>query len=189
MKKLLNYFFRGMLVVLPVGITFYLLVLAFTWVNRLFNRLFLGWINYDVPGMGILVGFIAITILGFIFSRAFTRPIVYWFEKLMGKTPIVSIVYSSLKDLTEALVGEKKKFTEPVMVDFGVSGVKRFGFITQESMQMLGLDSKIAVYCPHSYNFSGNLYVVDPKSIEPIKADSTDFMRFIVSGGITGFGN
>ncbi len=186
MKTILNYFFRGTLIILPVWATIYLLFSLLAWMNDLFNDLLFSWFSYEVPGLGILTGFILITIFGFMMSLTFTRPLVYIFEKLMTKTPLVNIVYSSLKDLTEAFVGDKKKFTKPVYMEFSEpAGMKRFGFITEESLEHFGLQDEVAVYCPHSYNFSGNLYLVPKEKVTPIKTDSTNFMRFIVSGGVT----
>jgi uncharacterized membrane protein len=185
MKTILNFFFRGMLIVFPVGATIYLVSIAIGWVNESLNYLFYSWFEFNIPGLGIITGFLAITLLGFIFSRAFTKPIVHLFEKLLTKTPLVSIIYSSLRDLTAAFVGDKKKFTAPVVIDFGVPGVKRLGFITQESLLDLGLEDEVAVYCPHSYNFSGNLYIVDKIHIKPIKKDPATFMKFVVSGGVS----
>jgi uncharacterized membrane protein len=174
-----------MLIVFPVGATIYLVSIAIGWVNESLNYLFYSWFEFNIPGLGIITGFLAITLLGFIFSRAFTKPIVHLFEKLLTKTPLVSIIYSSLRDLTAAFVGDKKKFTAPVVIDFGVPGVKRLGFITQESLLDLGLEDEVAVYCPHSYNFSGNLYIVDKIHIKPIKKDPATFMKFVVSGGVS----
>ena len=187
MKTILNYFLRGMLIVFPLGATIYLVSITINWVNSIFNDLFFSWFELDIPGLGILSGFIIISVIGFLFTRAFTIPIVNLFENLFSKTPLVSIVYTSLKDLTEAFVGDKKKFTEPVKIQFGEMGMTRFGFITQKSLSNLGIEDQVAVYCPHSYNFSGNLYIVPKESVTPIKAEPADFMRFIVSGGVTGF--
>lgn len=185
MRHLLQYFFRGMLIVLPLTATVYLVYGVLKWINNVFNDFFFSWFKYQIPGLGIITGFAVIAFIGFLVTRAFAKPIVHLFEKLMTRTPLVNIVYSSLKDLTEALVGEKKKFNQPVYVEFGVPGVKRFGFITEESLVHLNLHDDVAVYCPHSYNFSGNLYIVRKDKVTPIKTDATNFMRFIVSGGVT----
>ena len=174
-----------MLIVFPLGATIYLVSITINWVNSIFNDLFFSWFELDIPGLGILSGFVIISVIGFLFTRAFTKPIVNLFESLFSKTPLVSIVYTSLKDLTEAFVGDKKKFTKPVKIQFGEMGMTRFGFITQESLLNLGLENEVSVYCPHSYNFSGNLYIVPKDSVAPINADPADFMRFIVSGGVT----
>lgn len=186
MKTLFNYFFRGMLIILPVSITLYFIYATLVWMNELFNNFFYSWFSYEVPGLGIITGFALITLIGFVMTQTFLKPILHLFEKLLTKTPFVNIVYSSLKDLTEAFVGDKKKFTKPVAIEFSEpAGMKRFGFITQESLEHFGLKDEIAVYCPHSYNFSGNLYLVPRDKVTPIKTDSTNFMRFIVSGGVT----
>lgn len=189
MKTILNYFVRGMLIVFPVGATVYIVTITINWMNSIFDSLLFGWFDYEVPGLGILSGFIMIALVGFVFTRAFTKPILSLFERLLSKTPLVSIIYTSLKDLTEAFVGEKKKFTVPVKIQFGEMGMTRFGFITQESLLSLGIENQVSVYCPHSYNFSGNLYIVPKENVTEVKADPSEFMKFIVSGGVTGVGS
>lgn len=189
MKAILNNFFRGMLIIFPVGATIYLVVITVGWINTTFNDLLFGWIDYNIPGLGILTAFAIISIVGFLFTRAITNPFVNLVEGILTRMPIVNIIYSSLKDLTEAFVGEKKKFNKPVKVTFKATGLTRFGFITQESLTHIGLEHEVAVYCPHSYNFSGNLFIVPRECVTPIDADPADFMRFIVSGGVTEIGN
>lgn len=186
MKTILNYFLRGLLIIFPLGATIYIVTVSINWMNSIFEKLLFGWFDYHIPGLGILSGFVLIAVVGFIFTRAFTKPIVHLFERLLTKTPFVSIIYTSLKDLTEAFVGDKKKFNVPVKVQFGEMGMIRFGFITQKSLTNFGLEHEVAVYCPHSYNFSGNLYIVPRTAVTTLKTDPADFMRFIVSGGVTG---
>ncbi|SMO53115.1 DUF502 domain-containing protein [Gracilimonas mengyeensis] len=188
MKTLLNYFLRGMLLILPFTVTAYFMYVTVIWMNDFFNELLFSWFEYEyqIPGLGIVAGFILITFFGFLITRTFVKPVVYFFEKLLTKTPIFNIVYSSLKDLTEAFVGDRKKFNKPVYVEFSEpAGMKRFGFITEESLEHFGLKDEVAVYCPHSYNFSGNLYIVPREKVTRIKTDPTNFMRFVVSGGVT----
>lgn len=100
-----------MLIVFPVGATIYLVILTIGWVNTVFNSLLFGWIEYEIPGIGILAGFVLISMVGYVFTRAFTKPIVHFLEGLITKTPLVRIIYLSLKDLTEAFVGEKRNLT------------------------------------------------------------------------------
>ncbi|MTI89309.1 MAG: DUF502 domain-containing protein [Balneolaceae bacterium] len=185
MKTILNYFFRGMLIVLPASATVYFTYATLKWMNEVFNNLFFSQLEISIPGLGILTAFVAITLIGFIISRTFIMPLVHYFERLFVQMPLISIVYSSLKDLTEAFVGDKKKFDKPVMVQLNESGMKRFGFVTEESLDQFRIPNDVAVYCPHSYNFSGNVYFVPKEAVTPINADPTDFMRFIVSGGVT----
>lgn len=187
MKTILNYFLRGMLIVFPLGATIYLVAVTINWMNDTVNELLFGWFDYQIPGLGILTGFVMISLLGFIFTRAFTRPFFQFFEELFVRAPIISIIYTSLRDLTEAFVGDRKKFTIPVKVRFNDHGMYRLGFITEKNLKHLGFEDEVAVYLPHSYNVSGNLYIVPASDVEPVKTEPANFMRFIVSGGVTGF--
>jgi len=175
---------RGLLLVFPIGATIYIIFAAIRWSNNVFNKLIFNWWNIDIPGLGIVTVFFGIALIGYIFSRAFTKPIVAYFERLLMRMPIIKIIYTSLKELTEAFVGDKKKFNQPVLVDFGAMEAKRIGFITQKDLSKLGLENMVAVYCPHSYNFSGNLFLVPPENVQPLNINSTDVMKYIVSGGV-----
>lgn len=185
MKPLFNYFFRGLLIVFPLAATIYIFVAAVQWSNSTLNNLLFEWLSVDIPGLGIITVFIAITLLGYLFSLAFIRPVLSYFEDLLIKVPFVKIIYTSIKELTEAFVGDKKKFNKPVLVQLGSRQVVRIGFLTQTDLQQLHLKDMVSVYCPHSYNFSGNLYLVPKENITPLDLNSTDVMKYVVSGGIT----
>tara|TARA_R100001143_G_scaffold63605_1_gene73792 strand:+ start:10798 stop:11205 length:408 start_codon:yes stop_codon:yes gene_type:complete len=131
-----------------------------------------------------VTAFFIIVFLGFIVSRAISKPIFNYFESLMARTPFIKIIYSAFKDFTEAFVGNKKRFNKPVIVSL-VDGVDRIGFITENDLSILNVTDKIAVYFPHSYNFSGNLFLVDPERVTLLNINPTDAMKFVVSAGIT----
>ncbi len=178
MNKLIKYFFRGLLLVIPIGLTFYILLTAVRWMDRL--------LNLKYPGSGLLIILISVTLIGYIGSTFIAKPIFDFFEKLLHRLPLVRIIYSSLKDLISAFVGDKKKFNQPVLVTMNKqSELQKLGFITGEDLSNLGIKGKIAVYLPHSYNFSGDLYIVPKENITPIAATGADIMKFIVSGGVT----
>ncbi len=189
MRPILNNFFRGLLLVFPLGVTAYIIYSAIVWSNRVLNNLLFEWLNIDIPGLGIITVFLGISVIGYIFSLTFTRPLVTYFERLLKRVPIIKIIYTALKDLTEAFVGDKKRFNKPVMVDFGDTTIQRMGFVTQKDLSELGITDRVAVYCPHSYNFSGNLYFVPADNVHPLDIDSTSIMKYIVSGGITNIDN
>lgn len=188
MKRILNYFLKGLLIVFPVFATLTVIVNAVLWANRRLNSLLFEWLSVDIPGLGILSVFLALVALGFLFTRAFSRPFLGLIEGLFVRTPLVKILYTALKDLTEAFVGERKRFSNPVLVEIQ-PGVKRLGFVTEENLQRLDLDGHIAVYCPHSYNFSGNLYFVSRERIRPVALGTTDALKYVVSAGITQLGS
>jgi uncharacterized membrane protein len=105
----------------------------------------------------------------------------------MEKVPFIKVIYSSTKDFMSAFVGQKKKFTETVMVKMNNDAeIYKLGFITQKDLSNIGIkEGMIAVYLPHSYNFSGNLFIVPAANVTPINAPPSEMMKFIVSGGIT----
>ena len=84
-------------------------------------------------------------------------------------------------------VGQKKKFTEPVLVRINnTTDLQKIGFVTARDLEILGLkEGKVAVYLPHSYAFSGNLFIAPVENVTPINAAPAEVMKFIVSAGVT----
>ena len=191
MKKIFNYFLRGLIFVFPVFATLYIIIAMVQWSNSVFNAWLYQLFGVDIPGLGILSVFIIISIIGFIFSMAFIRPLFGYFERFIAKVPLVKIIYSSLKELTEAFVGDKKRFSQPVIADFGGAegmNVRRIGFMTQDNLEEIGLDEMVTVYCPHSYNFSGNIYLLPRDAVQPLNANAADVMKYVISAGVTRIG-
>ncbi len=138
------------------------------------------------PVLGFTIVLFVLVVIGFLSSTFLFKPIFSLLEKLINRTPIVKIIYSSMKDLFSAFVSDKKKFNRPVLVDFNKDGLQKLGFMTEEDLSKLGIENKVAVYFPHSYAFSGNLFIVNKENITILnKTSSTDAMKFIVSGGVT----
>jgi uncharacterized membrane protein len=106
----------------------------------------------------------------------------------MNKIPFIKLIYSSIKDLIGAFVGDKRKFNKPVLVTINKENtLHQIGFVTQEDLSDLGLYDMVAVYFPHSYAFSGNHFLVPKTSIKPLNISGPVAMKFIVSGGVSGF--
>jgi uncharacterized membrane protein len=178
MKRLLRYFLNGFLIMAPITLTIYIIVAIIDWLNAVFD---LGY-----PGLGIAVMLLLLTLVGFIGSSFLVRPFLILTERVFNRTPIVSIIYSSLKDLFNAFVGDNQKFNRPVMVKlFEHPEVFRIGFVTQESLVAINLEDKMAVYFPDSYNFSGELWVVPKANVTYLDLPSSEVMKFIVSGGVS----
>jgi len=188
MKKITQYFLQGVLLVAPLAIIIYILYSLFNSIDGLLvNKLEL-LIGFKIPGLGILVSFVFLTILGFIAQTALVRPLQKIVQKLIAKIPILNLLYSSLNDLFSAFVGKEKKFNVPVKVLFNKeNNLWKLGFVTRESMEAIGNKELAAVYFPHSYNFSGELYLIPSERIIKINISPADAMKFIVSGGVTHF--
>jgi uncharacterized membrane protein len=140
------------------------------------------------PGLGFLIILGAITIFGYLTTNFAFKTFTTWFDHLMNRIPLVKLIYSSLKDLLNAFVGDKKKFNKPVLVLMNEENkLYQIGFITQADLSELGLDDMVSVYLPHSYAVSGWHYIVPKNRITPLNISGPTAMKYIVSGGVSGF--
>lgn len=178
-NRFLNYFLRGLLITIPLAATIGVIIWLFNTIDN-----FLGKDHF--PGLGILILLVVITFLGFLGSSYITKPFIDWFDEWLEKTPGIKFLYSSVKDLIEAFVGDKKKFSEAVLVSLSQDGIYKIGFITNKDLTILGLEGFSAVYFPKSYGFMGDLYLVQNDKIKPLKNNSTAIFKMVVSGGVTG---
>jgi uncharacterized membrane protein len=145
-------------------------------------------LGISIPGVGFLVTLVAITLVGFLGSNLLTRGLVAAVESGIERLPLVRLVYNATKDLIGAFVGEKKRFDKPVVVSLTPDGaVRGLGFITQESLEQLGSLDAVVVYFPQSYAFAGWTFIVPVSRVQRLDASSSDFMAFVVSGGVTEF--
>ena len=177
--RLLKYFGQGLLFVVPVFVTIAVLVYLFQKADTIFGL--------EIPGLGILILLVGITLIGYIGTVLVTNPVVKWFGNLMNRTPVVKIIYSSVKDLLSAFVGSKKKFTHPVLIKLSADNdMQQIGFMTQEDLSDLGIGKDmVSVYVPFSFSIMGNVFVVPRANITPLESSPTETMKFVVSGGIT----
>ena len=179
MKNIINYFLQGLLYIVPITVTGAFVVWAFKKID--------GILPFDFPGLGLIIIIAFITIIGFLGSTIITSPIYSFFKSLLKKAPLLETIYSAVKDLMNTFVGKKKGFKQAVFVKlFENSTIERIGFITNKDLSSLNInEGRVLVYIPHSYNFSGNLFVVEKKYITPIDAPSGEIMKLIVSGGVS----
>ena len=178
MKKLSKYFFEGLIVVIPISVTIYLLYIIFIQID--------GLSKFKYPGIGFLITMSGILIIGFIASHFLTKGFLVLVHNLFNRVPLVKIIYISIKDLTEALFGERKRFNQPVSVKMSNdNGVELLGFITEENPNFLGEKDKVAVYIPQAYNFAGNLILVPNENVKKLNVGAKEMMTFIVSGGLS----
>ncbi|GHA75194.1 DUF502 domain-containing protein [Pontibacter akesuensis] len=178
MKNLFRYFLNGLLIIAPIAITVFIVVGIIDWMDSLFDL--------GIPGLGILLMVVLLTIVGFIGSSFFVKPFLVIMERLLHKVPLVSIIYSSIKDLFDAFVGDNQKFNKPVLVKMTEDSENyKMGFVTQEELLQLNVEDKVAVYFPHSYNFSGELFLVPMRNVTYLDLPSSEVMKFIVSGGVS----
>lgn len=188
MKKIFSYFIQGLLYTAPIGITVFILYQVFFAIDSVLSGAIRHLFNIDFPGLGVVVIIIFLVLVGMVGQSIIAKPFKFLFKRMMDRTPVLRVLYSSINDLITAFVGKEKKFKKPVLVTLNPnSNLKKLGFLTKSDLSMLGTDNSVAVYFPHSYNFSGELFIVPADQVELVKANSADVMKFIVSAGVTGF--
>jgi uncharacterized membrane protein len=181
LRQLAGYFLRGALLLTPLGITLYITLAILSAIDRV--------LPVGIPGLGLLLTIALITLAGFLTSNVFGRSVFESGERLLKRVPLVNLVYTSIKDLVGAFVGDRKSFDRPVMVaPIPGSDTRVLGFITRDSLHALGLPGHVAVYLPQSYNFAGFLLVVPAEQVQRLPVSSTELMTFLVSGGVSGLG-
>lgn len=189
-KKTLQYFLQGLLIIAPIAITFYALFFVVSSVDGLipiFSTIDeYGNVHVQNYGLGIVVIIVAILSIGYFSSFFITGRILSFVDNVLQKTPGIKHIYGTTRDFFEAFAGDKKKFTENVMVNVDAEDVWRLGFVTKEDLTDFDLPGHVAVYLPMSYSVAGLVYLVPRHRIKKItKIDSAQTMKFAVSGGVT----
>ncbi len=188
MKKLVNYLLQGLLYLAPLSITAYIFYSVFTLIDGLSQKLLTKFFDIQIPGLGFLSLLLFLIFVGFLGRTIIAEPLKLVFRKIIDRIPLLNFIYSAFNDLFSAFVGKEKKFNQPVLVKVNLnSDLEKLGFITEENLELLDEKNKVAVYFPHSYNFSGELFIVPKANIKPVKVNSSDVMKFIVSAGLTGW--
>jgi uncharacterized membrane protein len=197
LRTLLQYFLQGLLVIAPVGITLWVVISLFSFVDNILpniiHYLFPNLIprNTDgtlkqMPGLGFVVVITFVLLVGWLSSLFVFNRILGLFDTLLENTPGIKFIYTSVKDFLKAFAGNKKKFNKPVLVCVDDTDVWRIGFITQKEMDEFDMPDYVTVYVPLAYAVTGATYIVPKtriKSLEHISA--SDAMKFAVTGGVT----
>ena len=178
--RLIRYFVRGCLVLVPLAVTGWIVWGTLSFVDRL--------LPFAIPGVGLVVTLSLVTLVGLFTSNVIGKRVFQLTDRALSGMPLVKLLYTSIKDLIRAFVGDHKSFDRPAAVALTPGGARILGFVTRDGLHMLGMPDFVAVYFPQSYNFAGQLAVVPREQVELLDAASAEVMTFIVSGGISGFG-
>jgi uncharacterized membrane protein len=178
LSMLIRYFLKGVLTIIPFAFTVYVIALLLKKLD--------GIIKLSIPGLGIAITLAGITLIGYLGSLSIIKSSLEKIEYVILKIPLINILYSSFKEFILAFLGNKKKFNIPVLINMSNSPVlQKIGFITQDTLKGIDINDSIAVYAPHSYAFSGDLYITKKENVVLLNISSSEAMKFVVSGGVT----
>jgi len=186
MNKLFGYFIQGLLLTAPLVITGYIIYEVFVFIDSILQKILTPVTGIKIPGLGLVILIVLLILIGFLGKTIVARPLKSFFNKFIERIPLLKFIYSALNDLFTAFVGKNKRFNQPVLVLVNpVTNLEKLGFITDEDLDELELKDKVAVYFPHSYNFSGELYIVPRSQVRMLNITPGEVMKYVVSAGIT----
>jgi uncharacterized membrane protein len=191
LRHLRTKIFAGILVVLPLGITFLILKFVFDTLENtlapltpnitvyLFHR------NYLLPGLGIIGFFILLYLLGLIATNVMGRKLVSWGDRLFATIPVVKNIYTSSKQLTDAFSATRKgSFRQAVFVEFPQEGNFVLGFVTNE-LTDLEHQTRLTVFVPTAFvPPQGFLLFLPKEKIFPSRLTIEEAIKAIMSAGI-----
>jgi len=192
MKKIGRFFLQGLIAILPIILTIYILYRlsssAEFALGKLLRLILPDWLY--IPGMGVVAGFFVIVGFGLLLNLWLFRKIFRWGEVVLEKIPLVKSLYSSIKDLTGFFDTKKEKsFNKVVKVNLIDNGVSMIGLVTREDFDRLpegiGGQDTVAVYLPWSYQVGGFTILLPKSKIKPIDMSIEDAMRFCLTAGVS----
>jgi uncharacterized membrane protein len=183
--------FAGILVILPLGITFLVLKFVFNTLDSILDPLipeidvFLFQRVYQVRGVGLISFFLLLYLVGLITTNVLGRKLIGWGDRLFTTIPVVKNIYSSSKQLTDAFSATKKgSFRQAVFVEFPQEDNYVLGFVTNELMD-LNCQTKVAVFVPTAFiPPQGFLLFLPREKILPSQLTVEEAIKAIMSVGI-----
>jgi uncharacterized membrane protein len=191
MKQLGSILLKGLVTILPIGLTVYFVYwLGITTENLMSKpiKLVIDDANYW-PGMGLLIGFIILFVVGLAVNAFLVRRVLGLGEELLMRVPVVKTVYSAIRDMTRLVNTDKKKGDLDRVVTLDYGGGKLIGFVTQEHASTLGIggdDDMVAVYLPMSYQIGGYTLYVSRSKLTETDLSVEQAMRIVLTGGVRG---
>jgi uncharacterized membrane protein len=184
MKNLIKWFINGVLVLAPIGITLYVLTYIFNLIDGIGKDLIDNFTARPLFGSGLLLSIGFVLLIGFVSNLWISKIILEWIERIISRFPLLKTIYSTVKEVIQSFVGEKKSFSKVVLVT-DKDGAKRIGFLTTEDLSTFNLDiSYVAVYIPHGFQVSGELKLYQRDQIEIVDTSVEEAMRFCLTAGV-----
>ena len=191
MKYLGRIFLTGVLTVLPVLATVYLLIWLFTTAESFLGKP-LQWLipeGFYSAGMGLVAGVLVIFVVGVLMRAYIVRRLFQITEKILLQLPLIKTIYAALRDFFGLFAGQEDQAAlQVVTVSIPGSDMRLMGFVTREQFSDmpagLGADGDVAVYLPMSYQIGGYTVFMPRSRITPVDMSREQAMRFVLTAGL-----
>lgn len=185
-KSLKKYFIAGLIVVIPISLTVYILLILIRFTDRLYPTSYL---PFYFPGFGIIITFSIIMLVGIITTNILGKRLLVLGENIISRIPLVKEIYHSLKQISEAMFTmDEKNFRRVVMIEYPRRGIYTMVFVTGVTQPRINEKTGrklINVFVPTTPNPTSGFYLMVPED-EVIDVDLTidQAFRLIISGGM-----
>jgi len=191
LKHLRTKIFAGILVILPIGITFLVLKFVFNLLDNILGPLmphipvYLFYRIFNLPGLGVVAFFFLLYLVGVVATNVLGRQMVHWTDRLMTNIPVVKNIYRSSKQLSDAFSASRKgAFRQAVFVEFPQEGNFVLGFVTNELID-LDRQTKVTVFIPTTFvPPAGFLLFLPKEKVLPSQMSIEEAIKSIMSVGI-----
>ncbi len=189
MKRVQKVFLAGILTLLPVVVTFYLIYFLFTTLDNFLGNFLEEIVQRELPGAGFLLSIVTVFLVGLLTTNLLGKKIIYWGEGLIKRIPLIKGIYTSTKQIVDAFSNrEKDAFKKVVLLEYPRPGLYALGFVTGSSRGEIQAKTKemmINVFVPTTPNpTSGMLVMVPEKALTPLDMTVEEGLRVLISGGI-----
>lgn len=187
MKKLSLYFLQGLIILLPLAGTFYILAIIYGMIAGLGNSLLLLLFGRTLPGVDFIFVLAVIVLIGMIANWWVSKKLLSLLEKFISRLPGIRNIYNTIRDTMKSLAGDKKKFDTVALVHLS-DNVARLGFLTVKESPFANKDgiALVGVYFPQTLQIAGDMFWVPGESVKIIDMSVDQALRLIISGGATG---
>jgi uncharacterized membrane protein len=181
-------FVSGLLVTVPVIVTYFVLSFMFSALDGMLNPVMRDVLGYNIPGLGAFVTILLILLAGIITTNFIGARLYHYSDRFLGRMPLVRIIYTAAKQLVDSILAPRERaFSEVVMVEYPRKGLYVIGFLSAKcSLQQGSSEEKMAmVFIPSTPTpFSGLVVVVPMADIYPVDISVEAAIKILVSGGI-----
>lgn len=188
MRLLRKYFVNGVITVVPMAIVIWVIVQVGNWFNTLILRYGLRIGGRYIPGLGIVLTVVLITLAGALATHWLSQRIIAYVDRQMKRVPIVKSLYGIVKDTVESLVGYRQGFQKVVLVRMEDTDLEVLGFVTRsDGLPEFGPDGvgKVAVFIPLSFQMSGVSILVSADRVKPLEMTIEQGMKYALSAGLS----
>ncbi len=191
MKSIARIFLTGILTILPILATIYLVVWLFAAMERFLGKqlLYLLPDEYYRAGMGLLAALILVFLVGLLMQAWLFRQLIKAGESILLKLPLIKVVYRALKDLFGLFSDDKNsEALQVVSVRLPGTDMRLLGFVTRADFSDMpkgvGNENEVAVYLPMSYQVGGYTVMIPRDQVIPVPMSREEAMRFVLTAGL-----